>query len=103
MTVPASGRFTYWTNPSTRPFVKKADKTESWILTCEDDGKVFETHEIVIDRGQVIKKNLPCGGKLPKAKGKSKKALKRCLAKSKKVKGKSKRRKAARTCRKRLG
>ena len=110
MVVPASGRFTYWTNPSTRPFVKKAGRTESWKLTCEDGGKAIESHELVIDRGDVVKLDLPCGGTLvedervsgPK-KTKKKSALQRCLTKAKRIKSKSKRKRAQRTCRRKHG
>ena len=93
ITVPRSGRFTYWVNPSTRPFVKRADKTELWRLTCEDNGKVLESHDILIDRGQVVRQNLACGGK--KAKKKTK--LQKCMAKAKKKKG-APRRKAMKAC-----
>jgi hypothetical protein len=109
VTVPASGRFTYWTNPSTRPFTKKEGKTESFTLTCEDNGKVVETHQITIDRGQLIKLDMPCGGTLvedakpPVAKKNDKKALKKCMAKAKKAKGKAKRKKAQKACQKKYG
>jgi hypothetical protein len=110
ITVPASGRFTYWTNPSTRPFVKKAGKTEAWTLTCEDTGKVVETHQVTIDRGQVVTLDLPCGGTLvddakPAAKKKAKKktALQKCLAKADKKKQRSARAKARKACKKRYG
>ena len=104
ITVPASGRFTYWTNPSTRPFVKKAGQTEQWTLTCEDGGNVVETHQVTIDRGQVVNLDMPCGGTLvedakPSAKKKKKAALKRCLTKANKKKGKA-RKKAQRACKK---
>jgi hypothetical protein len=109
MVVPASGRFTYWMNPSTRPFVKKDGKTETYTLTCENNGAVVETHTITIDRGQAINLDMPCGGTLVedatpiKAKAKSKKALKKCMAKAKKSKGKAKRKKAQKACQKKYG
>ena len=70
MTVPASGAFTWWVNPSSRPFVKDPPgdapgKTEAYTLTCEDAGTVVETHEVVVDRGQTVTLDLPCGGTLP--------------------------------------
>jgi hypothetical protein len=98
ITVPPSGRFTYWVNPSTRPFVKRADKTELWTLTCEDNGKVLERDDILIDRGQVVRRNLACGGK--KAKPKSK--LQKCRAKAAKKKGAA-RRKALKACKRKYG
>ena len=35
LTVPASGRFEWHVGPSTRPFERKAGRTEAWTLTCE--------------------------------------------------------------------
>jgi hypothetical protein len=70
MVVPSSGRFTWWVNPSTRPYVFKAGQREAWTLTCQDGDRVVETHQIVVDRGQVARLDLPCGGKLPSAKKK---------------------------------
>ena len=70
--VPAGGRFEWWMSPSTRPFVLKADKTESYTLTCEDGGKVIETHEVVVRRGETRDLgDLECGGTIPKGGGKS--------------------------------
>ena len=65
MTVPASGKVEWWLNPSTRPFVQKKGGRETYTLTCEQDGKVVETHEVFLARGDVKKLDLPCGGKLP--------------------------------------
>ena len=60
--VPASGKFTWHVNQSTRPFVgwkfdDKAGsvptgKTEAFKLTCEVGGKVLSTQSVVIGRGQ---------------------------------------------------
>jgi hypothetical protein len=69
--VPGSGRFSWMVTPSTRPFVKKAGKSEQWTLTCEDPAshKVLETHHITVDRGQTLKLNLRCGAKKTKLSG----------------------------------
>lgn len=107
ITVPASGRFTYWTNPSTRPFVKKAGKSEAWTLTCEDGAKVVETHQVIVDRGQLVTLDLPCGGTLvsdakPAAKKvKRRTALQKCMAKADKKQRRAARAKARRACKKR--
>ena len=72
--VPKSGKFSWTITPSTRPFVRKAGGTEAWTLTCEDASKkVIQTEQIIVGIGQKVTKDLPCGGKLPKAKKKSKK------------------------------
>jgi hypothetical protein len=65
MTVPAGNRFEYHVNPSTRPFVGRTGKTESFKLTCENDGKVIESADVVVPRGGTLTADLPCGGKLP--------------------------------------
>lgn len=59
--VPASGRFTWWNNPSTRPYSKTP---ETYKLTCEDGGKVIQEMDISIARGQTVNVDLPCGGTL---------------------------------------
>jgi hypothetical protein len=59
--VPASGRFTWWLNPSTRPYAKAP---ESYHLTCEDDGKVLQEADVTVARGQTLQIDLPCGGTL---------------------------------------
>ena len=68
--VPASGRFTWEVTQSTRPFVgwkfdDKAGmvptgKTEAFKLTCEADGKVLSTQDVVIDRGATKVVNPGC-------------------------------------------
>ena len=64
--VPASGRFEWWVNPSIRPFVfKQTKKAESYVLTCEDGGKVVSTQELLVARGETAQVELPCGGTLP--------------------------------------
>jgi hypothetical protein len=61
--VPASGNFEWWVNPSSRPYAKAP---EAYTLTCEDGaGKVFETKQVIVGRGQVFNVDLPCGGTLP--------------------------------------
>jgi hypothetical protein len=53
MTVPADGSFTWWLNPSTRPFVKAAGKQEAYTVTCEVNGITRgEPVTVVVDRGQ---------------------------------------------------
>jgi hypothetical protein len=64
MTVPAGGRFEYHVNPSTRPFVGRAGKTETFKLTCEDKGKVIESTDVLVPRGGRLTADLPCGGTL---------------------------------------
>ena len=61
--VPRSGRFTWWVNPSTRPYSKAP---EAYKLTCEQDGTVLQETDVVVGRGEVFKVDLPCGGALPK-------------------------------------
>ena len=60
--VPASGRFTWWVNPSTRPY---ATGPESYHLSCEDGGAVLQETDVVVARGQTLNIDLPCGGTLP--------------------------------------
>jgi hypothetical protein len=55
MTVPADGTFVWNVNPSTRPFVAKAGKSESYSLTC--DGK---TSQVTVARGQRLTGLTPC-------------------------------------------
>jgi len=59
--VAASGRFTWWVNPSKRPYAKTP---EAYTLTCEDAGKVVETHQVTVARGETFPIDLPCGGTL---------------------------------------
>ena len=63
--VPANGKFEWWINPSTRPFVAKAGKREAYKLTCEDGGKVITETELFVARGETARMELPCGGVLP--------------------------------------
>lgn len=62
--VPQTGRFAWHVNPSTRPFVAKAGRTEAWRLTCESAaGVVLETQRLVVGRGQTATfADLRCGG-----------------------------------------
>jgi hypothetical protein len=58
--VPASGRFTWHVNQSTRPL---SPTPESYRLTCEGpDGAVLEAREVVVARGQTVPLSLACGG-----------------------------------------
>lgn len=63
--VPASGRFEWWINPSTRPFEQKAGRREEYTLTCENGGKVEQTQKLFVARGETAQVELPCGGTLP--------------------------------------
>ena len=58
--VPASGRFTWHVNPSTRPFVRKAGGAEAWTLSCEVDGRVVRQESLVIGIGE-RRTASPCG------------------------------------------
>jgi len=60
--VPASGRFEWWVNPSTRPYAKAP---EAYKLTCEQDGNVVQEMDVVVARGATFTADLPCGGTLP--------------------------------------
>jgi hypothetical protein len=59
MTVPASGQYAWWLNPSTRPFAKTP---ESYTLTCETGGAVRQTTTVFLARGETKALDLPCGG-----------------------------------------
>ena len=70
--VPANGVFSWLVTPSTRPFEFKAGKREAWTLTCEDAaGKVYETKQVTIWRGETQAFEMPCGGTLPKLPGRA--------------------------------
>jgi hypothetical protein len=59
MTVPASGRFVWDVNPSTRPL--SPARSEAWSLSCESPpGRVLESRQIVVDRGEEVTPNLAC-------------------------------------------
>jgi hypothetical protein len=90
MVVPPSGKFEWWVNPSTRPFVGKAGKTEAYKLTCEDAGKVITEMDLTVARGETAKLELPCGGVLPPEE----------VAPVKKAKPKKKAAKKSKACRK---
>jgi hypothetical protein len=51
MAVPPSGAFEFHVNQSTRPLVVP-DRTEAWTLTCEKDGKVVSSQDVVVARGE---------------------------------------------------
>lgn len=53
MEVPASGAFTWWVNPSTRPFVLRDEqRVETYTLTCEVGGQVRQTVDVLVARGE---------------------------------------------------
>jgi hypothetical protein len=60
--VPANGNFTWWMNPSTRPYAKAP---ETYHLTCEQGGTVLQEMDVTVARGQTLDLDLPCGGTLP--------------------------------------
>ena len=61
-TVPASGRYAWHVNQSTRPFVGAAGGIEAYTLTCEDSGgAVLEQRTLTIGRGQDVTLNVGCG------------------------------------------
>jgi len=88
--------------------VVASGETEAWTLSCESaDGKtVYETHDIVINRGERKSLDLRCGGKKGKP-GKTKaeriKSAKKkraaCTRKARKIKRAKKRKAAVRSCR----
>ena len=49
LTAPASGRFEWDVNPSTRPL---AGSKEAYTLSCEQGGAVLASRQVVVDRGQ---------------------------------------------------
>lgn len=57
--VGTAGTFRWHVNPSTRPIVEKAGGTESYTLTCERDGAMLATREVVVARGAVLRVD-PC-------------------------------------------
>jgi hypothetical protein len=60
LTVPASGRFTWHVNQSTRPL---AAGSEAYSLTCEGaGGAVLERRPVTVARGQSLTVDLGCGG-----------------------------------------
>jgi hypothetical protein len=61
ITVPASGRYTWAVNPSTRPLALLAGQTEAWTLTCEQDGVVQETHQVTVAIGESVTQDMACG------------------------------------------
>jgi hypothetical protein len=38
-----------------------ADPPEAWTLTCENNGQVLGTQQVVVDRGQLVTDLAPCG------------------------------------------
>ncbi len=59
--VPATGRFNWHVNPSTRPLEILAGRTEAWTLTCEDSaGNVLDTRSVTVGLGQIAVANLAC-------------------------------------------
>jgi murein tripeptide amidase MpaA len=53
LTVPASGRFEWHVNPSTRPFERKLGRTEAWTLSCETPGgTVLSVRDLVAGIGE---------------------------------------------------
>ena len=58
ITVPASGRYEWHVNPSTRPY---APARESFAFTCEDTGgAVLERETVFADRGDTVQRDFTC-------------------------------------------
>jgi len=58
ITVPASGRYEWHVNPSTRPL---APMRESFAFTCEEpDGAVLERETVFADRGDTVQRDFAC-------------------------------------------
>jgi len=63
MTVPASGAYVWHVDPSTRPFERKAGRSEAWTMTCETpDGQVLDRVAVTVWRGQTATVSFACGG-----------------------------------------
>ncbi|HYH58308.1 MAG TPA: M14 family zinc carboxypeptidase [Thermoleophilaceae bacterium] len=56
--VPTNGRFTWWINPSTRPY---AAAPETYHLTCERRGRVLAEKDVMVARGETARLRLACG------------------------------------------
>ena len=63
LTVPASGRYTWHVTPSTRPFERKAGRTETWTMTCvAPDGRVLGEQQVAVAIGERRSVD-PCGSR----------------------------------------
>ena len=59
----AAGTYAWVVTPSTRPFVAKKGGSEAWTMTCQDAaGKVYESRDVTIARGQTLTEDFGCGG-----------------------------------------
>ncbi|HEY3188828.1 MAG TPA: hypothetical protein VGJ70_15205, partial [Solirubrobacteraceae bacterium] len=66
MVVPADGHFTWHVGPSTRPYERRAGRSEAWTLTCETpEGQVLETQAVTVWRGETATVDLTCNGSAP--------------------------------------
>jgi len=65
LTVPASGRYTWDVNPSTRPL---STSPEAYTMTCESGGTVADTKAVVVGRAASVTVDL-CGGSTPAGAG----------------------------------
>jgi hypothetical protein len=83
--------------------ITMSGKTEAWKMTCETpDGKVQETRDVTVWRGDVSTQDFACGqAAAVKGVKKAKKPSARsaCLKRANRVKSKSKRRTAVKRCR----
>lgn len=62
LTVPADGRYAWHVTPSTRPFERKAGRTEAWTMTCvAPDGRVLGEQLVTVAIGERRTVN-PCTG-----------------------------------------
>lgn len=63
LTVPASGRYTWHVNPSTRPLEILAGRTEAWTLSyLAADGAVLQSRQVTVAIGQVATADMSCDG-----------------------------------------
>ncbi len=66
LTVPASGRFEWHVNPSTRPWVGARGGVERWVLSCESPrGDLVARQEIEVRRGERLSFANACAPSAP--------------------------------------
>jgi len=61
-TIPSTGTFNYHINQSTRPRAVEQGTTETWTLTCEQDGKVIGKSQVSVLRGEKKALGNVCSG-----------------------------------------
>src|SRR3954465_11397314 len=79
--------------------ITMSGKTEAWKMTCETpDGKVLESRDVTVWRGDVSRQDFRCGQAAGKAKPSKRQS---CLKRAHRVHGKARRKKAVARCNKR--